>query len=504
MKWHIDFQQTPGVPVCNVVVKLYDITDEERSIIYHHNMHTLDVCRHEAAPPDLFGNFYAYESGYISVWPKGNSYQANQFASQVDKGLGRICHFINQNKITHPPYPRTPEDFVFYEQHRMRHQWILGDSGSGKTTFLANLIAHDLDKVAKGEASVVVLDSQDDELTRYLPRDKRFAPGGDLDGKLVYLEYDPSHPLAFNIFANPDAAALCDFVMKSIIGADITMKQNVFYEYLLAAASIIPEANIYTLQDLLRPRGSKLFKHYLSKLDPRTQDWLRTRFDAEIFAETKEQILYRLEAFTSPRNILGNLLASKDDKLDLGKEIQAGRVVIISTNRNKLGKQGTRALGRFFIFKVLQAMEDRMALDRNARLPTYFYLDEATDYIEDDDNIPDLLEKARKQRIALIIAHQRTGPGSKISANVQSALSGIYIQARLFTWPDATIVLKDHPTNPTVKDISTPEIYFDHDQMASDEWQSIMTQMHQSFCYGPAGAPTPPTPSSPSEAAAEW
>jgi GTPase SAR1 family protein len=404
---------------------------------------------------------------------------------------------MEKNRARYSPYPREPEPFNFYEQYRMRHQWVLGDSGSGKTTFLANLIAEDLDKVAQGKASVVVLDSQDDELARYLPRDRRFAPGGDLHERLVYLEYDPKFPLAFNIFANPDAAELCDFVMKSVIGADVTMKQNVFYEYLLTVASIIPGANIYTVQDLLRPDGHKLFGPYLNKLDARSQQWLRTRFDADIFGQTKEEILYRLEAFTSPRNILGNMLASTEDKFDLGKEIQAGKVVVLNTNRSKLGKQGTRALGRFFIFKVLQAMEDRMDIDRSARLPAFFYIDEATDYIEDDDSLPDLLEKARKQKIGLIIAHQRTGEGSRISKNVQAALSGIYIQARLFQPKTATVTLKDSPTSPTVKDVAVPEIHFDRNQMAPHDWNGILTRMHEDFCYDPTTQTPPPGAASP-------
>jgi hypothetical protein len=490
MKWHID-QIDDVLRGVNVVVQLYGFERDDHLIIHQHNMVNVPICQHEARPPDLFGNFYTPASGFISVHPMEDRYRANFFQDQIHRGLTSFVGLMDRNRVAYKPYPREPEPFNFYEQYRMRHQWVLGDSGSGKTTFLANLISQDLDKVAEGKASVVVLDSQDDELTRYLPRERRFAPGGDLHGRLVYLEYDPKHPLAFNIFANPDAAELCDFVMKSVIGADVTMKQNVFYEYLLTAASIIPGANIHTVQDLLRQGGHKLFGPYLSRLDARAQQWLRTRFDAEIFAQTKEEILYRLEAFTSPRNILGNMLASTEDKFDLGREIQAGNVVVLNTNRSKLGKQGTRALGRFFIFKVLQAMEDRMDIDRSARLPTYFYIDEATDYIEDDDSIPDLLEKARKQKIGLVIAHQRTGDGSRISRNVQAALSGIYIQARLFQPKTATVMLKDDPTNPTVKDVVVPEIHFDRDQMPRPDWDDIVAQMRAAFCYDPTHTPPP-------------
>ena len=69
--------------------------------------------------------------------------------------------------------------------------WVVGLPGSGKTQLFQYLIARDLDMVARGEASLVVLDPTGDEaeptptLIRNLTRLKRFAPGGDLHGKLI-------------------------------------------------------------------------------------------------------------------------------------------------------------------------------------------------------------------------------------------------------------------------------------------------------------------------------
>ena len=56
-----------------------------------------------------------------------------------------------------------------------------------------------MNKVARGEASVFVMDSQN-ELVPSISRLARFAPDGDLHGKLIYLEYHPEYPLALNIF----------------------------------------------------------------------------------------------------------------------------------------------------------------------------------------------------------------------------------------------------------------------------------------------------------------
>ena len=54
----------------------------------------------------------------------------------------------------------TAVQFVLPEQARFEHHWIVGGSGHGKTNAILNLILDDLQRVADGEASIVVIDSQ--------------------------------------------------------------------------------------------------------------------------------------------------------------------------------------------------------------------------------------------------------------------------------------------------------------------------------------------------------
>src|SRR5262249_36065930 len=55
---------------------------------------------------------------------------------------------------------KTEVPFVIPQQARFEHHWIVGGTGHGKTNALANLLIDDLQRVADGEASVVVIDSQ--------------------------------------------------------------------------------------------------------------------------------------------------------------------------------------------------------------------------------------------------------------------------------------------------------------------------------------------------------
>ena len=88
---------------------------------------------------------------------------------------------------------------------RFEGMWAVGLPGTGKTQLFQHLLMRDLDLVAKGEASVVILDPTGTEpgtLIRTVTRLKRFAPGGDLYGRLVYIDpTDRQYTLPINLLS---------------------------------------------------------------------------------------------------------------------------------------------------------------------------------------------------------------------------------------------------------------------------------------------------------------
>src|SRR4051794_40456873 len=86
-----------------------------------------------------------------------------------------------------PEIPLTP---------RFEGTWVVGLPGTGKTQLFQHFLMSDLDMVARGEASVVIIDptgTEDGTLIRNVTRLKRFAPGGVLYGKLIYIDPTDEH-----------------------------------------------------------------------------------------------------------------------------------------------------------------------------------------------------------------------------------------------------------------------------------------------------------------------
>lgn len=332
---------------------------------------------------------------------------------------------------------------------RTRHQWIVGAPGAGKTTFISAMIADDLKKVARNEATIFVMDSQN-ELIPDIANLEMFAPERPLHNKLIYLEPDPDYPLALNIFdtnlsrskslsskeramIESGAIWMVEFFLSSLVKSDASPHQDTFLNYVIPALMAIPDATIFTFKDLLEgakvksgPTGYDRYKQHFGSLRQDTQDWLRDRMHSPELATTRNAIRTRLDGFTA-RGFFHDMFMHPRNKLDLFEEMQTGKVILVNTMKGLL-KNGTEPFGRYFIARLLQAAEERMFLSPGARLPVYVYLDEASDYIAEEENIEELINKARKQNVALIIANQME---SQITSPiVRDALSRVAIQCR--------------------------------------------------------------------------
>ncbi len=91
-------------------------------------------------------------------------------------------------------------DFTLSTKSRFEHHHIIAGSGHGKTQTLQYLIANDLEAVAEGGRSVVVIDSQGD-LIRNISNLAVFAPGGPLHDRIVIIDpTDVEWPVSLNLF----------------------------------------------------------------------------------------------------------------------------------------------------------------------------------------------------------------------------------------------------------------------------------------------------------------
>lgn len=326
-----------------------------------------------------------------------------------------------------------PVPFRIPEDLRFEHCHIVGGTGHGKTQLMQKMILADLEAARRDGRSVIVIDSQGDLINK-LQRLELFSPDveDNLADRLVLIDpSDVEYPAALNLFdAHLDRVRhyspadkervlngvieLYELFFGAFLGAELTQKQGVVFKYLARLMLAIPDATIHTLMHIMEDGRS--FKSHMEHLDGSARYFFETEFFHPSFAATKKQVLRRLwgvlstpafeRMFTQPRN-----------KLDLFEAMNEGKIILVSTAKDLLKREGSQLLGRFFIAMITQAALERSTLKEYLRQPCFVYVDEAQEYF--DDNIETILNQARKYRVGLTLAHQTL---DQLSPRLRSAI----------------------------------------------------------------------------------
>ena len=309
------------------------------------------------------------------------------------------------------------------DEVRFEHMHILAGTGHGKTQCLQHLIVGDLQRPAHEIPSMVILDSQGDMLNN-LKRLAMFDPKVEesLAKRLLIVdpsdvEFAPSLNL-FDIQSNrlkdynqkdreqvlAGIIEIYDYIFGGLLGAELTQKQNMVFRFLAQLMLAIPGATIHTLRDLLIDASP--FMGYVAKLPDTARSFFETQFFERGYTATREQILRRLYGVLQNPSF-ERMFASPQNRLDLFPVLNDGGIVLVNTAKDFMKTEASSIFGRYIIALTFKAAMERAILPEHERRPTYLWVDEASEYF--DDNIDSLLIQARKFKLGIIMAHQYLG-----------------------------------------------------------------------------------------------
>ncbi len=316
------------------------------------------------------------------------------------------------------PVALTPEDARY-------HLHLLGSTGVGKTTLIANMV---LDDVAAGRGTVVV-DPNGDLITDLLDR----LPT-DVGERLVLLDaQDGDAPPILNMLDGPDPDLAVDHVV-GIFSRIFTAHWGPRTDDILRAACLTllrsPDGNA-TLAHVPRLLSDPAFRRpYLAAVrdDPvglggfwswyeQLSGWGR--------AQAVGPVLNKLRAFFL-RPFVHRVAAGGASSFDLDAVLEGG-VLLARVPKGLLGEETSRLLGSFVLSKVWQAATHRARIGQAARRDTCCYADEAHNFLSLPIRFDEALAEARKYRLSLCLAHQYLGQLPKelreaISTNARNKL----------------------------------------------------------------------------------
>jgi hypothetical protein len=296
--------------------------------------------------------------------------------------------------------------FGLFGIDRRQHCYVIGQTGTGKTTLLRNLIVQDIE-AGRG---ALVLDPHGDLAEELLD----FIPPQRIDDVVYFNPADVEYPIGLSLLHHGSdegrhvAASGLVSVFKSIWRDSWGPR----LEYILyAATAALIECENTSLLGLPRMLVDDRYRDWVLKQvkDPIVRSfWLTEyanydrRFRAEAVAPIQNKVGQLLMA--SPvRNIVGQVGSRIDPRFIMDK----GRILIANLSKGRLGADKANLLGAVLLNMFQLAAMSRADIREAERRDFFMFVDEFQNF--STDSFAAILSEARKFRLCLTLSHQYIG-----------------------------------------------------------------------------------------------
>lgn len=357
---------------------------------------------------------------------------------QHDVSVFAVTNFRNQE---------TP--FGIKQADRMYHTYVIGKTGTGKSTLFETLIRSDI-MAGRGFA---LLDPHGDLVQRVLeqiPEERK--------NDLIYFDVpDSTQPLGFNPLEPVSqakrslaAAGLLEVFKKMWADSWGPRLEHILRNALLALFEQ-PQA---TLADVLRMLSDERFRKAVASNLENAQVrefWLKeyqsypSRFQTEAIAPIQNKV----GAFLSDP-VLNRILTQDRSAFKLRQVMDEGKILLVNLSKGQLGEDTSGLHGSLLVSRIGLAALSRSDVPEAERRDFFLYLDEFHSFTT--LSLTTMLSELRKYHVGLILANQYL---SQLDEKIQDAIlgnAGTIISFRLGL-NDAEILAKEFYPEISVQDL---------------------------------------------------
>jgi hypothetical protein len=296
---------------------------------------------------------------------------------------------------------------------RLRHTWVAGPTGTGKSTLLGNLIVQDM----QAGAGVVVIDPKGDLVSDVLDR----VPAHRRADVIVVDPSETARPVGFNILRGSRDEQARERTVDHVLHIFNDLYRSswgprtadVLRAGLLTLISTrARDGSSFTLCELPELLTNQPFRAFVTQQNaiqgPLGSFWqwyesLSDAHQAEVIGPT----LNKLRAFVLKAPL--RLLLGQSQGLDLQEVFTARRIVLVPLSKGTLGSETAQLVGSLLTASVWQATLRRIAIPPERRRAAWLYADEFQETVRLPIDLADMLAQARGLGLGLILAHQHLG-----------------------------------------------------------------------------------------------
>lgn len=309
-------------------------------------------------------------------------------------------------------YYRGDEKKIYMkDDDRRRHFYIIGQTGTGKSVLLKNMITQD---ILNGKGVCYIdphgSDIQDilskipeeraDDLIYFDPSDTERSMG------LNMLEFDPNHLEQKTFIAN-EIYSIFRKIWKDVPEAFGPMFEQYYRNSVLLVMEDPSSGN--TLFEVARVMSDKKFRDQkLAKCqNPMVRLFWRDVAEKAggeaALANIVPYITSKFDVFLG-NEIMRPILTQEKSAFNFRDIMDKKKILLINLSKGRLGDVNANLVGLIMVGKLLMAALSRVDMSEDQRNDFYLYIDEFQNITT--DSIAVILSEARKYKLNLIVANQ--------------------------------------------------------------------------------------------------
>jgi len=307
-------------------------------------------------------------------------------------------------------------------EDRLRHIYIIGKTGTGKSQFLVEQMMQDI-RAGRG---ICFMDPHGDAIGDLL----QMIPPERAEDVIYFNPADTERPMGLNLLEAKTedqkhfaATAVINMMYKlfdpyktGIVGP--RFEHGVRNAMLTAMAE---EGN--TFVEVMRIMTDSKF---VQELLPKVTDPMVRRYWTDQIAQTadfhKSEVLdYTVSKFGRfvTNRMVRNIIGQSKSSFSLRQIMDEGKILLVNLSKGELGEENSNFLGLILVPRILMAAMSRTDVPENQRTPFYLYVDEFQNFATPDFAV--ILSEARKYKLGLTVANQFIG---QVEEEVKNAIFG--------------------------------------------------------------------------------
>ena len=353
----------------------------------------------------------------ISSQPQLKEAKAGIAPAPIEMGHDGILLGINS-------YRGKDTEIRMAREDRVRHMYVIGQTGTGKTNIMLNMITQDI----KNGDGCCYIDPHGTDIQTILSR----IPKERIDDVIYFDPAYTARPMGLNMLEfdqrYPEQKTFVVNELMGIFNKLFDMKTSggpMFEQYFKNSAFLImedPESGC-TLLEISRVLADKEFRDM--KL-AKCKNPIIKQFWVGAEQTTGEQSLANFVPYITSKfdNFISNdimrpVVLQEKSVFNFRKIMDEKKILLVNLSKGRLGDINANLIGLVLVGKIQMAALSRVDMFGKPMNDFYLYIDEFQNVTT--DSIASILSEARKYRLSLNIAHQYI---SQLEEGIKNAVFG--------------------------------------------------------------------------------